>query len=84
MTDPSDFMISTDLSASELAKLQMNARGYRFDATLDAAADLFHTDLEAWKRLPPVLQDYASIYSDFREYHRRAIAHGIIKEEDQQ
>ncbi len=48
----------TDLTASDAAKLEMNARGYRFDATLDAATDLLDAgDIEAWQKLPPQVQD---------------------------
>ncbi len=73
----------TDLSASDAAKLQMNARGLQVRRNVGPRGRLVPHDLEAWRRLPPVLQDHASLYADFREHHRRAVRAGVIKEGNQ-
>ena len=62
----------------ENASLEINARLHRFDPMLDAAADLFHTDREAWRRLPRQVQSESSVYADLREHHRRAVRAGVI------
>ncbi len=73
----------TDLTPSDAAKLEMNARGYRYDPVLDAAADLLDAgDLEGWRKLPPQVRDLGSIQRDFREQHRRAVTAGVISEKE--
>ncbi|MEJ7703491.1 MAG: hypothetical protein WKF47_07440 [Geodermatophilaceae bacterium] len=54
MTEPLD---------SRLAKLEMNARLFHYDANLDAA-DLFDSDPIAWTQLPPIVQDRSGMYID--------------------
>ena len=63
---------------SQLAKLELNARGHRFDAHLDRCADLIDTDYEAFTRLPVLVQDRASLYRDFRQHYRDAVAAGAV------
>jgi len=73
--------VNPDLIDPAAARLEIAARSYRFDATLDAAADLFDRDPQAWLRLPVVLQDRSGIYRDFRESYRRAVAAGAIPDD---
>ena len=66
-----------------LARLARNAKLYRYDKTLDEAADLFDTDVAAWSKLPVDLQDRSGMYRDARDTYRRAIAAGAIPKEEQ-
>jgi len=75
-------MSDTDHLDSDAARLELNARGFKYDATLEAAADLYDTDVAAWQQLPVELQDRSGMYRDFREYHRQAVAAGVIPEGD--
>ncbi len=69
------------MTTHDPGRLELNARGYKFDPVLDRAADLFDSDLEAWKQLPVHVQDLAGIYADLREHHRRAVHAGVIEED---
>jgi len=62
--------------ASRLARLELNARGYRPDKTLDAAADLIENDMTAWMKLPLVVQDRSSVHKDMRDHYRAFVAAG--------
>lgn len=62
-------------------KLELAARSYAYDPVLERAADLFDRDLQAWARLPVILQDRSGIYRDFRESYRRAVAAGVIPDD---
>jgi len=64
--------------ASRLARLEMNSRLYTFDATLEAAANLYDEDVAAWQRLPVILQDRSGLYRDARDQYRRAVAAGAV------
>ncbi len=70
----------TDIN-SEHAHLEINARGYRYDPTLDPIADLIEQGPAAWKDVPPRLLDHASIHLDFRNQYRRAVAAGAIPDD---
>jgi len=67
----------TDID-SNMAKLELNARGYRYDPNLDPIADLLEQGHAAWKDVPPRLLGVASIHKDFRDQYRRAVAAGAI------
>ena len=66
---------------SHRARLEINARLYRFDATLEAAADLFDQDVAAWQRLPVLLQDRSGQYRDARASYRRAVEAGAVPDD---
>ncbi len=66
---------------SQAARLEINARLYRFDATLEAAADLFDQDVAAWQKLPILLQDRSGQYRDARASYRRAVEAGAIRDD---
>lgn len=66
---------------SEMAKLALNASGFRYDSTLDRVADLLVNDPEAWARLPLVVRDHAGIYADFRDQYRRAVKAGAVPDD---
>ncbi len=66
---------------NNLGRLARNAELYRYDATLEKAADLFDTDVAAWQALPVIVQDRSGMYRDARDAYRRAVAAGAIKEE---
>lgn len=63
------------------ARLELNGRPFRYDANLERAADLFDADPQAWLRLPPRLQDLSGIYREFRDNYRRAVAAGVIPDD---
>jgi len=67
--------------ASRLAKLEMNARLFTFDAHLERAADLFDSDVEAWQRLPVLLQDRSGMYRDARNAYRAAVEAGAVADD---
>jgi len=69
MTEPLD---------SQHARLEMNARLYRFDEHLERAADLYDRDPQAWAQLPVILQDRSGIYRDMRQQYRAAVRAGAI------
>lgn len=61
------------------ARLEMNARGHRYDPGLDRIADLMDdADYAAWSALPPAVVSQASMYRDFRAQYRRAVDAGAI------
>lgn len=62
-------------------RLELNARGFKYDANLDKAADLFDSDPDAWARLPITLQDHSGIYRDLRNHHRAAVAAGLVTDD---
>ncbi len=63
---------------SRLAKLELNARLYRYDKTLDDAANLFDSDVAAWQRLPLIVRDRSSFYMDARDSYRRYVEAGGV------
>ncbi len=75
--DP-DAAPNPDAPVVNLGRLAFNARGFTYDAILDAAADLFDTDPKAWQELPVHVQDYSGMYRDKRDAYRRALAAGAI------
>ena len=61
------------------ARLELNARGHRYDPVLDPIADeMDRGDVEAWRRHHPQLVDRASVYRDFRRNYRAAVEAGAI------
>lgn len=68
----------TEPVESQMAKLEMNARWFSFNPTLDKAADLFDSDPQAWAQLPVIVQDHSGLYRDQREQYRNAVAAGAI------
>ncbi len=67
---------------SEAARLELNARGHRYDPVLDAVADeMDRGDYSAWSTRHPVLIDRASIYQDLRASYRAAVAAGAIPDD---
>jgi len=63
---------------SQRAKLAMNARMFRYNKTLDQAADLFTSDPLAWQQLPLLVRDQSGIYMDARDQYRKAVAAGAV------
>lgn len=68
-------------NAGDHIKLEANARSFTFDPVLDRAADLFHTDREAWNRLPRTIQSLSDVYADLRRYYRDAVYAGVIADD---
>lgn len=67
---------------SEAARLELNARGHRYDPTLDPIADeMDRNDYVAWSARHPLLVDRASGYRDFRANYRAAVAAGAIPDD---
>lgn len=67
---------------SDAARLELNARAFRFDGHLDPIADAMERgDTDAWAGLHPRLQDRASIYRDLRDNYRAAVAAGAIPDD---
>jgi hypothetical protein len=66
---------------NDRARLEINARAYRYDPVLDRAADLIDSDREAWNRLPASLQSQSVIHRDFRNYYRDAVAAGVVRDD---
>lgn len=71
----------TDHPNSAHARLEMNARGYRYDPVLDPAADKLEQGPEAWKDMHPLLVDRAAIHLDFRKQYRAAVEAGAIPDD---
>lgn len=71
------------MNESDKARLEINARLYRgHDPHLDPIADAMDSgDVEAWRNLPVVLIDRASIYRDARTTYRRAVQAGAIPDD---
>ncbi len=64
---------------SATARLEMNARGHRYDPGMERIADLMDAgDYAAWSALPPAVVSQASMYRDFRAQYRRAVDAGAI------
>ena len=64
---------------ANLARLELNAKGYRPDPLLDRVADLIDAgDHEALAKLPAKALDLGSIHRDFRDQYRAAVAAGAI------
>jgi hypothetical protein len=66
---------------SAKAKLEINARGYHYDPSLDPIADLIEQGPAACAGVHPKLLDLASIHRDFRDQYRRAVAAGAIPDD---
>ena len=66
---------------SHLARLEGNARLFRYDADLERAADLFDSDVDAWSRLPVIVQDRSGLYRDARAAYRRAVEAGAVADD---
>ncbi len=66
---------------STAARLELNARGYRYDPNLDPIADLIEQGPAAWAHVHPLLLDHASMHKDFRDHYRRAVAAGVIPDD---
>lgn len=66
---------------SRLAKLALNARMFRYNKTLDQAADLFTSDPLAWQQLPLLVRDQSGMYMDARDQYRKAVAAGAVEDD---
>lgn len=62
-------------------KLELAARHYQYDETLEKAANLFDTDPQAWLKLPVILQDRSGLYRDARADYRRAVKAGVVSDD---
>ncbi len=72
----------TEPDWSRNARLEVNARSHKFDARLDAIADLMDRgDVEAWQKLPVRLIGEASMYRDIRANYNTAVAAGVIRDD---
>ncbi len=71
----------TDQVNTDEAKLELNARGYRYDPVLDPIVDLIEQGPSACKDVHPQLLDHASIQRDFRDQYRRAVTAGVIPDD---
>lgn len=71
--------MSTVLDERERARLIRNARMFTYDAILERVAEMFHTDHDAWSRLPQVVRSEASVYIDLRQHYRAAVDAGVIQ-----
>jgi hypothetical protein len=69
------------ISWSDAARLESNARHHRHDAVLELACELWDTDRAAFDRLPASIKSQADVYRDLRQYHRDAIAAGVITDD---
>lgn len=71
-----DETVSTEeeVHDSRLAKLELAAGLFRYDESLETAADLFASDVAAWQRLPLIVQDRSGLYMDARQAYRDAVA----------
>ncbi len=68
---------------SDRARLEGNARLFHFDADLEHVADLMDAgDVDAWTKLPLIVQDRGGLYADARAAYRRAVAAGAIPPDD--
>lgn len=67
--------------AHRIAKLELNAKMFEFNAHLEKLADLFDSDVEAWQRLPVIVQDRSGLYRDARQQYRDAVAAGAIADD---
>lgn len=65
---------------SDKARLEINARSYRYDPVLDPIADRIEAG-EAVADVPARVLDHASIHKDFRDQYRRAVAAGAIRDD---
>lgn len=63
------------------ARLELSGKSHRHDPVLERACELFDTDRAAFDRLPQSVKSQADIYRDFRQYHRDAIAAGVIADD---
>lgn len=70
-----------DQIASDNARLELNARGYRYDPVLDPAADKLDRGPEAWKDMPAHLLSVASVHKDMRDMYRAAVKAGAIPDD---
>lgn len=66
---------------SAKAKLEINARGYHYDADLDRLADLLEQGPSAWKDMPPHILGVATVHKDFRDQYRVAVKAGAIPDD---
>lgn len=71
----------TDALNDSRARLEMNARGHKYDAQLERVCELWDTDRAAFDRLPQVLKAQHDIYRDFRDSYRRAVDAGVITDD---
>ena len=69
------------MTDSDKARLEINARGYRYDPHLDPIADLIERGPAAWADVPARLLDLASVHKDFRDQYRSAVAAGAIPDD---
>ena len=67
--------------AHRIAKLELNAKMFEFNAHLEKLADLFDSDVEAWQRLPVILQDRSGMYRDARQQYRAAVEAGAVEDD---
>ncbi len=68
----------TDPQPLAHARLERNARHFRPDPQLDRAVELFHSDREAWNRLPAQLRAQTGIYADFKDAYLAAVRAGVV------
>ncbi len=48
---------------------------------LDRAVELFHSDREAWNKLPAQLRSRTGIYEDLRRAYRDAVKAGVVPDD---
>jgi len=54
---------------------------FEYNEHLEKLADMFDSDVEAWQRLPVILQDRSGMYRDARNQYRAAVEAGAIPDD---
>lgn len=66
---------------TDAARLEINARAYHYDPTLDAACDVIEQGPTAWRELHPKLLSVAAVHLDLRNYYRAAVRAGVVPDD---
>jgi hypothetical protein len=70
-----------DADFSRRSRLELNARGHRYDAAMERVLHLYETDRSAHDALPLILRDRASIYADLKANYTAAVQAGAIPDD---
>jgi len=74
-------MTAEQLDDNQRGRMQLNARGFRYDPQMEEAARLWREDRDRFDRLGAAIQSQLGVYLDLRDHYDAAVSAGVIADD---
>ena len=71
-------MTAEQLDDNQRGRMEMNARGFRYDGQMEEALRLWAEDRDRFDRLSPSIQSQMSVYLDLKRHYDDAVRAGVV------